>query len=60
MTPALDAADLRAMRTAPPERCLRCEAETWRNYCRECDEFFTVGHSVICPRYGEHDRHRTY
>ncbi len=46
------------------ERCSWCGHQiVFRNYCRECDEYFEYGHIKKCPQ-GEAERkhigHRTY
>lgn len=46
--------------------CPDCGNTTYKNYCRQCDEFFYEGHKHDCPRmkpgaYSEdHVGHRTY
>jgi len=68
--PLLNEQELRNMRLADPDRCGDCGREIWKNYCRQCDEFFWVGHEVMCPRVeisanprpgcDAHITHRTY
>jgi len=42
------------------KKCAECTAQTWPNYCRECDEHFQDGHWDKCPNYGKHSAHRRY
>jgi hypothetical protein len=42
------------------ERCQDCSAQTFTNYCRLCDEFFTDGHWTSCVDFSEHSKHRKY
>jgi len=63
--PTLDEQHLRILKTTPPSQCEECKRETWKNYCRQCDEFFWVGHSIFCSRAipggeDDHCEHRTY
>ena len=41
-------------------KCDSCTAQTWPNYCRECDEHFQDGHWPTCPNYSQHSAHRRY
>jgi len=42
-------------------RCPQCGAQTWPNYCRECDEEFEDGHYVSCEEWASlHAGHRKY
>ena len=48
-------------------RCYHCKQKLYKNYCRQCDQFYGVGHSPDCPDmdpnkpYSEnHEGHRTY
>ena len=41
-------------------RCAACTAQTFPNYCRECDEHFVDGHWLTCPSVGNHQLHRKY
>jgi len=63
--PALSEEQLHHLKTRPPDRCRNCGYEIWQNYCRQCDEFFWVGHSVFCKKAtpggdDDHCEHRTY
>ncbi len=65
--PLLDEGDLEAMRARPPETCPKCRATVRRNYCRQCDVFFSDGHQDDCPEMNpddpwsdNHQGHRTY
>jgi hypothetical protein len=69
VSPLLDESDLAALHARPLERCPDCKALVRWNYCRQHDEFFTVGHSVVCrtldataspSHHNRHDAHRTY
>jgi len=44
------------------KRCPHCEAHVWKNYCRQCDEFFTDGHYATCAEATQHQvkNHRRY
>lgn len=49
------------------QQCHECGETLTKNYCRECDQFFGVGHKPDCPEmnpnkfYSEnHEGHRTY
>ena len=58
--PLLDKNDLKTMRDWE-DICLACGKPLRKNYCRECDEFFIIGHAKGCRREDkEHDDHRTY
>lgn len=59
--PILDDAALRDLRDQQKRigRCERCSAQTWKNYCRQCDEYFYDGHSEMCKRV-LHKAHRRY
>lgn len=52
--------DILRMVTAEPVTCPECARETRQNYCRQCDEFFRVGHAPSCAQHGEHAGHRIY
>ena len=64
--PLLDAVSLAALRrqqeNAVHQTCPHCSAQTWPNYCRECDAQFTDGHYSTCPEVTRHqqDNHRRY
>lgn len=63
--PLLDQESLRRLKATPPMKCHNCGNEVWKNYCRQCDEFFWVGHATLCPRAipggdDDHCEHRTY
>jgi hypothetical protein len=60
MMPLLDVADLIRMFSLPAVDCPECGRPTHQNYCRECDEFYRVGHARTCAQYGEHGGHRIY
>ncbi len=53
--PLLDATALAALfdeqkRAARVDsHCPHCTAQTWPNYCRQCDDFFTDGPYIGCP-----------
>jgi hypothetical protein len=59
MTPLLNEADLVDMR-AWCLPCVSCGNALRKHYCRECDEFFYVGHKITCSswRAREHAGHR--
>lgn len=57
---ALDKQALVSLRKIEPRFCERCVNWTCANYCMECDEYFTAGHSAGCPELSEHHRHRSY
>lgn len=63
--PLLDSTSLAELRRCQAEsaqkdeRCPDCTAQTWPNYCRECDESFNDGHYGACAR-SSHQGHRTY
>jgi hypothetical protein len=58
--PLLDPADIIHMLDTPPIVCPECKRPTYQNYCRECDEFYHVGHANDCAQHGEHSGHRIY
>ena len=64
--PLLDETGLAALRrqqeSAVQNHCPNCTAQTWPNYCRQCDEFFTDGHLNVCPEATLHQKenHRRY
>ncbi len=67
MSPTLSQEDIDRMRDRPPKACYVCKAMVSQNYCRQCDQFFTVGHEPTCSTmnaedsYGNnHEGHRTY
>lgn len=41
-------------------KCPECGRDTHQNYCRQCDEFYRIGHARDCTQYGEHNGHRIY
>lgn len=59
--PVLNDSDREAMRRWARE-CSACRATIKRWYCRQCDEFFEVGHAPECRAFGHepqaHDGHR--
>ena len=62
--PLLNEKALRDLKTTPPSVCHECGKEIWKNYCRQCDEFFWVGHGA-CSQDApggtdDHCSHRTY
>ena len=56
--PLLDLPQLNEMLNRPAIGCLVCGAATTWNYCRECDEFFTIGHRDCSE--ASHLGHRMY
>lgn len=47
--------------------CHACGQRLTKNYCRQCDQFFGVGHAADCPEMDpnrawseNHEGHRTY
>jgi hypothetical protein len=67
--PLLDQNGYRELRTRQAQEykvCDYCTAQVWRNYCRECDEFFEDGHYKTCPHETmravvlKHAGHRKY
>jgi hypothetical protein len=58
--PLLDLSDLMRMFDVPPIVCPECDRETHQNYCRQCDEFFRIGHATCCTQHSEHTGHRIY
>jgi len=42
--------------------CDKCTAQLWKNYCRQCDEYFTDGHYETCAEATKYqsNHHRTY
>lgn len=65
--PLLNDQDLAALHARPLETCGDCGQRVRWNYCRQHDEFFTVGHAAICPTldtdrrtHNYHYGHRTY
>ena len=61
--PLLDYDMIRRMR-AKIDYCRQCLNYTFKNYCRECDEFFLYGHDPNCRdnphQHEKHAGHRTY
>lgn len=60
--PLLSQEDLAHMQ-AVTFSCDGCHATIGKQYCRECDEFFYVGHAESCSESRlaeEHAGHRTY
>lgn len=64
--PLLSEEDLRHLRDTLPTTCLSCGETLRKNYCRQCDEFFSEGHKADCPDLNDpqwredHRGHRTY
>lgn len=63
--PTLDDDQLARMRAKKPQRCTECKQVVRENYCRECDEFYEVGHLSSCSSMkgwpnNNHGDHRTY
>lgn len=58
--PSLDSGDLEMMERYISS-CGKCKQWIEKNYCRECDEFFNVGHDPACTLSDTtHQNHRTY
>lgn len=65
--PLLSRVQIEEMRNAPTKICANCHQTLRKNYCRECDVFFYVGHDTDClelqnnDTYGDnHLAHRIY
>ena len=58
--PLLDFRDVVRMLRQKPVKCYKCGYPTFQNYCRECDEFYQVGHVSTCTLYADHAGHRIY
>jgi hypothetical protein len=54
--PLLDAPQQKALLVELDETCPTCGVRLFRNYCRQCDEFFV---ECGCP-WSEHAGHRSY
>lgn len=54
--PSLTEEDKKVLLVETHIECKTCHTKKWKNYCRECDEFFLI---CKCPRV-EHVGHRTY
>lgn len=57
---ALDKQALKSLRAIEPRWCASCVNWTCANYCMDCDEYFTAGHSRGCRELSEHAAHRSY
>jgi hypothetical protein len=63
--PLLDKKELERLQACPIHECKDCNHAVRKNYCRQCDEFFTSGHAMHCPvvtksPHNNHAGHRTY
>lgn len=64
--PLLSSDDLKRMHEQPGRTCQECKSYVFKNYCRQCDEFFESGHSHLCSAMLDKDArnnhlgHRTY
>jgi hypothetical protein len=58
--PLLDFRDIVNMLRRKPVECHECKHPTHQNYCRECDEFYQIGHASDCTLFAEHAGHRIY
>jgi predicted amidophosphoribosyltransferase len=60
--PLLDDRTLQALRESQKriDLCPGCTAQTWINYCRQCDEHFQDGHYEGCSSRSKHSDHRRY
>lgn len=63
--PSLDPEE-QAQLLGKEEKCHFCKQTVRKNYCRQCDEFFTEGHRAECETMvpggysNNHSGHRTY
>jgi hypothetical protein len=66
--PRLTDAEVTALKATPMEICPECGRKLRKNYCRDCRQFFWLGHLNDCPRLqpsndpatDDHRGHRTY
>jgi hypothetical protein len=56
----LNPADIIHMLSLPAIKCPECGQPTCQNYCRQCDDYFRIGHLPKCTQFSEHAGHRIY